>query len=1058
MKIRREGCVMSGYLLGLDLGTNSIGWCLLNLDTNGKPCKIFRTGVRIFTSGRDAKTYSSLKATRREKRSHRRRRDRLLQRQQYLIATLVEIGLMPSDEQKRQALAFQNPYQLRKNALDHELDPHQIGRALFHLNQRRGFKSNRIAQGTNETSIVKNSIDKLKKQLKLEKVRTLGEFLANKNEKRQEVRTRRYGTTKKDLYELYPERQMLEDEFDKIWKKQASFNAKLYTPANGEKIKKVIFMQRKLKPQEVGKCLLAPNHERAAKALPLFQQFRIYQELANLCWLDETGHAHLVLENPKMRDILAKMLENKEKVTFVAMRKMLKKQGFIKYDVDFNLESETRKYLDGNKTAHIMRKIMGNNKWDEQTPQNQNDLVEILLDDQLEDDEASKQLQELFGIDDSKMIEQLLNVSFVKGYGSLSRYAMEKIMPLMVEQNLDYSNAVEKAGFQNHDQYRKGIELADRLDYYAKALPGHVLNASNDTNDHDEARYGIIPNPTVHIALNQLRALVNELTRLHGKPDKITLEIARDLPQGKIARDMIVKKQADNQKTNARIGQELQELGISSSRANRQKYQLWEELSPDPTQRRCVFTGEMIARADIFLPRIEVEHILPRSITLDDSMANKTLCTTQANRFKNNRSPYEAFANSPEGYVWQDIVHRAKNLPKAKNRRFQSDAMEQFRDENNFLDRQLNDTRYISRYVGQYLATFVRANDIQVVVGRLTSLLRHRWGLNGIYDDEVNTQSDQAITKQKSRNDHRHHAVDALVVGLTSKSMLAKVAQLARADKDYKKRFINDLPLPWVGFREELKQHLCNMVVSHRGRKKHQGGLHNDTAYGFVDKHQLQKENHIAGNVASAVVHRVEVDSFKSVADIKKIRDLFIKNSLLQAIKDAPTNDAKNVVASWCSKHNIKKLRIIEEIKTIPIKDKQGNIYKALKGDSNAYMDVYQNPDTQKWESEIVSTFNANQNGFVAGWRKRYPRAKKCMRLYKNDMLVLHDKKLSDNIYYIQKMSTETLYLVPHTQANADARARSNDPFKYKTISASGLQKAGAQKLHVSPSGLVMHG
>ena len=238
---------MTKRRLGLDLGTNSIGWCLLDLGVNGEPVSVFRTGVRIFNDGRDPKSLGSLKATRREARSARRRRDRFIQRQNHLINELVKSGLMPADKDERQALAFKDPYPIRKRALEDKVDPHEMGRAIFHINQRRGFKSNRKA-GDNEAGVVKQSVAALEVKLMEQKARTIGEFLADRHETKGTVRARRLGSKTADLYEFYPNRAMLEQEFDKLWQAQATFNASLYNEEAKERIKGVVFFQRKLKP------------------------------------------------------------------------------------------------------------------------------------------------------------------------------------------------------------------------------------------------------------------------------------------------------------------------------------------------------------------------------------------------------------------------------------------------------------------------------------------------------------------------------------------------------------------------------------------------------------------------------------------------------------------------------------------------------------------------------------------------------------------------------------------------------------------------------------------
>ena len=127
--------------LGLDIGTNSIGWCLIEDDR-----RIVDIGARIFSDGRDPKSGTSLAVDRRDARAMRRRRDRYLGRRSAFLRALIDHGLMPADADEAKLIAERDPYDLRKRALSERLEPYEIGRALFHLNQRRGFKSNRKAE------------------------------------------------------------------------------------------------------------------------------------------------------------------------------------------------------------------------------------------------------------------------------------------------------------------------------------------------------------------------------------------------------------------------------------------------------------------------------------------------------------------------------------------------------------------------------------------------------------------------------------------------------------------------------------------------------------------------------------------------------------------------------------------------------------------------------------------------------------------------------------------------------------------------------------------------
>src|SRR5690606_4629914 len=272
-----------GYRLGVDIGVNSLGWCMFRLDGEGRPSGILDLGVRIFTDGRDPQKGTSLAGDRRVARSMRRRRDRYLLRRDDLMKALIRHGLMPADEKARKALEALDPYALRARGLDEALPLHHFGRALFHLHQRRGFKSNRKTDKGDEKEAgkIKTAISKLQQQMTESGARTLGEYLHKRHERREPVRARLRGEGAKAEYELYPQRAMLEAGCDGRWRKQAAVHSEL-TDAARDDIRRVMFRQRPLRPVDPGKCTLDPTDKRAPAALPIAQDFRIVQELANL--------------------------------------------------------------------------------------------------------------------------------------------------------------------------------------------------------------------------------------------------------------------------------------------------------------------------------------------------------------------------------------------------------------------------------------------------------------------------------------------------------------------------------------------------------------------------------------------------------------------------------------------------------------------------------------------------------------------------------------------------------------------------------------------------------
>src|SRR5690606_14532259 len=263
---------------------------------------IIDAGVRIFSDGREPKSGTSLAEGRRMARGMSRRRERYKRRRKAVLRVLTEYGLMPDAPEARRALVAETNdsnggipmvvYALRARALDEKLPLHHIGRALFHLNQRRGFKSNRKAdKRDNEQGKIATAISDLEKAMDGAGARTLGEYLfglrGNDPENRGWVRVRMQaqktdGDKTVEGYGFYPQRQMLEHEFDRIWAAQAVHHPDALTEERREHLFRVIFYQRPLKRPKVGKCSFNILEERLPKAHPLFQRFRLYKEINEL--------------------------------------------------------------------------------------------------------------------------------------------------------------------------------------------------------------------------------------------------------------------------------------------------------------------------------------------------------------------------------------------------------------------------------------------------------------------------------------------------------------------------------------------------------------------------------------------------------------------------------------------------------------------------------------------------------------------------------------------------------------------------------------------------------
>lgn len=1001
------------YRLALDLGSTSLGWAMVRLNKENEPCAVIKAGVRIFSDGRNPKDGSSLAVTRRDARSMRRRRDRLLKRKNRMMNSLIEHGFFSSDKESRKKLETLNPYTLRAKGLDEALTPEEFGRALFHINQRRGFKSNRKTDKVdNDSGALKTAISKLRATLLTENCRTVGEWLHKRDSTGLTVRARyRENKVIKDdgksridkSYDLYIDRAMIEAEFDSLWDKQKQFNPQQFSDHAKVVLKDALLFQRPLKPVRPGRCTFLPDEERAPLALPSTQRFRMYQEVNNLRILREGLKEEML--TLQQRDVLIDALEENSKRTFTQIKTLLGLGGVVK----FNFEDPKRQELKGNVTSAILSKSDHFGKqWFSFAEIKQDAIVNQLV---TEENLAKliRWLQDETGIDEARA-EKIANVGLPEGYGSLCALALARILPELRSDVISYDKAVLAAGFDHHSNISPSAtgEILYELPYYGQPLQRHVGFGSGNPDDNDEKRYGRIANPTVHIGLNQVRLVVNALIKRYGHPSEVIVEVARDLKQSKDQREDANKRQAENQRRNARLRVDVANiLGVSEERVKAsdiQKMILWEELSFDPADRRCPYSGVQISAHMLLSDEVEIEHILPFSETLDDSLNNKTVAMRQANRIKGNRTPWKAFgAQIVAGFDYASIILRAEQMPKGKRYRFAQDGYERWlKDDAGFLARALNDTRHMSKVAREYMQLI--CPKTRVIPGQMTAMLRAKFGLNDVL----------GLNGEKNRNDHRHHAVDACVIAVTDQGLLQRFAQASASTREKQlNRLVENMPLPWETYREHVVRAINHIWVSHKPDHSHEGAMHNDTAYGLRGN----------GNV-----------SFHKVVDGKRIR-------VDDKLKVIPF-----INPSASDRHGF-------------LPNGEHRPYKGYKGDSNYCIEIVRN-ENGKWEGEVISTFDAYQLVRAHGvQRLRHPTLSVSekplvMRLMIDDLVRLQVDTDLRTMRVATLSGNGQIFMADTSEANVDARNRSKeDKFNYVSKYAGSLQKAKGRHIAISPIG-----
>ena len=1019
------------YRLALDLGSTSLGWALMRLNIINEPTSIIKAGVRIFSDGRNPKDSTSLAVTRRAARAMRRRRDRLLKRKERMQAKLIQHGFFPSDVGERKALELLNPYALRAKGLREALTPGEFARALFHITQRRGFRSNRKTdKKDNDSGALKKAISQLRQQIEASGSGTVGEYLWGRLQQGHGLRARYRETPfttdegKRRIdksYDLYIDRAMIEHEFDALWAAQAAFNPALFNEAARADLKDTLLHQRRLRPVKPGRCTLLLEEERAPLALPSTQRFRIYQEVNHLRLLDE--HLREVALTLAQRNAVVAALEAKAKLSFEQIRKLLKLSG----SVQFNLEDAKRTELKGNTTSAVLaRKDLFGAAWVGFDEALQDEIVWQLV---TEEGEGAliAWLQGHAGVDEARA-QAIADASLPEGYGSLSRKALARIVPALRADVVTYDKAVQAAGFDHHSQLGFEYDASEvddwthpqtgeicpvfkQLPYYGKALQRHVAFGSGKPGDPDEKRYGKIANPTVHIGLNQVRTVVNALIRRYGRPTEVVIELARDLKQSREQKADAQRKQAENQRRNARIRKAIAEvLNTSEERvrgADIQKWICWEELSFDVADRRCPYSGVQMSARMLLSDEVEIEHILPFSRTLDDSLNNRTVAVRQANRIKRNRTPWDARADfEGQGWSYEGILQRAERMPLRKRYRFAPDGYERWLGEDkDCLARALNDTRDLSRVAAEYLRLVCPSGGTRVIPGQMTALLRGKFGLNNVL----------GLDGEKNRNDHRHHAVDACVIGVTDQGLMQRFASAsAQAREGGLARLVDDMPLPWPTYRDHVERAVRHIWVSHRPDHGFEGAMMEETSYGIRKDGTIKQRPKADGSAGREITNLIRIHE-----------------------------------ATQPQRHGVEA-------------DGQPLPYKGYVGGSNYCIEITVN-EKGKWEGEVISTFRAYGIVRAGGLAQlRHPHRGQdgrqlVMRLVISDpvRLVVDGAERTMRIVNINGNNGQ-IFMAPVHEANVDARNRDKqDTFAYTSKYAGSMQKAKARLVTISPIGEV---
>ncbi len=957
------------------------------------------------------------------------------------MALLIQRKINELDSLFRQKFAghpavHQLPYLLRARALDHRLEPFELGRAIYHLGQRRGFKSNRKAEsrkvGAEDDSKAKeekgkvyNGIDALRTLIEQAGARTLGEYFSCINPAEQRIRGR------------YTHRGMYEQEFEAIWSAQKPYHAVLSQELK-DRLWDILFTQRPLRDTEdlVGECSWLPGEKRAPVWSLEFQRYRLLTSLTHLR-VTENRSAPRPLSDTE-RATLLERLETTDKLSIAQAKRLL---GFRR-TAEFTLEEGGEKNLPGNKVAAQFVSILGD-QWSALSSEKQQALVaEVAAAGS--DEDLERALQDNWGFDGETSRRIARQVVLPSGYASLSLKALRAVMPYL-EQGLSVQEAREKAGIALERQ-----------------VPVHPLLPP--LADSGVAVF----NPAVKRTLTEMRKVVNAIIRFYGKPGEIHIETARELRKSREERQKDVKRNRDRERERERIEERIfKEVGIPVDKISRQdivKGLLWEEC-----QGQCPYCGASLGGfASLYGGNspAQIEHIIPFSRSLDNSFVNLTLAHVSDNTEKGNRTPWEAYGADPER--WEQILQRVGTFhgsyAKAKLNRFKmddnavADLLEQF------SSRHLNDTRAAAVAAARYLALLYGGETVDgerrilKPSGQVTAYLRDVWELNGLIPSihrEARGEAEQepdARAIRKSRDDHRHHAVDAVAVALCDQRTIQLLSEANRGAAAARRRLFAPVAPPWVGFREELREVLKSMNISFRPDHRVTGAMHKEKFYTRVG------QNKAGGDVVRL---RVPVHEL-SAKEVDNIADPAVRAAVAAKLAEVG-GDAKKLENNWPCLPN-------RNGNPVPIKSVRVNLNRAVvkvgsgfrerwaEPSETHHIEIYEAQEKGRtvWTGDVVSMREAIQRaarGEPVVRRNGGPNARFLFSLAKEDTVRLGGEKAGIWVVKKIKATTEIVLVRQHDARKEGSTDQSREEFRPRP---SGIMKHSAEKVAVLPIGDVV--
>jgi CRISPR-associated endonuclease Csn1 len=821
--------------LGVTIGIGSIGWALAT------DYALLGMGVRTFDVPETAKTRTPSNQVRRVARGMRRVIRRRRQRMAMVRSLFAAHGLIETDHKDALAARDIDPWRVRAEGLDRRLTGPELAVALGHIAKHRGFKSNskrdNAGNAKSEASQMLAAIATL--QEITARYRSVGEAFWKAPDFQAQKRNRNGSFLRTVL------RADLEAEARLLTSRQMALGNTLATWDLHFAFAQAAFFQRPLGDHDdkVGFCPFEPAEKRASKYAPSFELFRFLSRLTTL----------RVAGQPLAPADIAKAARDfgaQQGMTFKRLRSILglppdREFKGVQPDQEAARDVATRSGKMAAGTV-ALRRAVGEHEWARLSrhPATLDDIAALLtFRDDTDRIRAGLQALNLDHTVYSNLLQGVAAGAFsaFRGAGHISAKACRALIPHL-RQGMSYFHACEAAGY---DATQTETPTVDSI-----ANP--------------------IARKTLGEALKQVRVVIHE----HGHPTHIHVELNRDVGKSVDERREIEYGIERRTKEKARLREEFAGvLGQEPAGAeDLLRYELWKEQNG-----RCLYTDTAIPPDAIVASdnRVQVSHILPWSRSADDSYSNKTLCWAKAAQEKRDRTPCEWFGDEPDR--WEMFKASLAQCHTMKPRKKRNLALEDADIIESLYERNLGDRRYAARVLLAALKRDYPATSVMARPRALTSRLRRAWGIHSL----------KHKPGQAPLEDDRFHALDAVIVALTTNSMLQRLTMLFQeaerrglpadwygigqlydlfAESGIVPKEFAALRQPWGGFRCQCADVLAGVTVSRPERCRARGEAHAATI------------SRVCDTPAGAVVYERKPVEAMTQADIPRIKECETSN------------------------------------------------------------------------------------------------------------------------------------------------------------------------------------